>query len=51
MFVLQYAPRVAAINALEPAMEKLTDEGLREEASRLRSLVADGAELDSVLPV
>ena len=41
---------VAAINALEPRMQGLSDEGLRGVTDDLRNRVSAGAKLDTVLP-
>jgi preprotein translocase subunit SecA len=41
---------VESINALEPAMEKLSDEQLAAKTPELKAKVAAGATLDSVLP-
>jgi preprotein translocase subunit SecA len=46
----QYGQQVKAINALEPAISALSDEGLREKTQELKKRVADGAALDDVLP-
>jgi len=42
-------PLVAEISALEPAIQKLTDEQLREKTAEFRKRVADGASLDDLL--
>ena len=42
--------KVAEINALEPEIQKLTDVGFFEETKHLKSLVAGGESLDTVLP-
>jgi preprotein translocase subunit SecA len=44
-----YEKRAEAINGIEPEMELLDDEELREEAGSLRKRVADGEGLDDVL--
>lgn len=44
-----YYPKIAAINALEPEMEKLSDEELRARTEEFKKQVADGASLDSIL--
>jgi preprotein translocase subunit SecA len=44
-----YGPRVAEINALEPAMEALSDEQLRARTDEFRKQIADGVELDDIL--
>ena len=46
----QYSEAVRAINALEPAMAALPDDALRAKTAELKQKVADGAELDDVLP-
>ncbi|MBL8118280.1 MAG: preprotein translocase subunit SecA [Anaerolineae bacterium] len=45
----RYRDVVEKINALEPAMQKLTDSELRAKSDDFRRRLADGAELDSVL--
>ena len=45
----QFQKNVAAINALEPQMERLDDEGLKAKTDEFRQRVADGASLDSLL--
>ena len=47
--IKSYLPRVAEINALEGALEKLTDEELRARTDTLKKQVAEGASLDDVL--
>src|SRR5512145_2824977 len=42
-------PLVAEISALEPTIQKLTDEQLREKTVEFRKRVADGASLDDIL--
>ncbi|WP_020181071.1 preprotein translocase subunit SecA [Methylopila sp. M107] len=42
-------PRVAAINALEPEIKKLTDEQLRARTSEFREQLAAGKSLDDLL--
>src|SRR4026207_456940 len=42
-------PLVAEISALEPTIQKLTDEQLREKTAEFRKRVADGASLDDLL--
>ncbi len=44
-----YAPRVQAINALEPQIKALTDEQLRAKTAEFRKRIDDGATLDSLL--
>src|SRR5215216_2746439 len=43
-------PLVAAINALEPSMQPLTDEQLRDKTAEFKQRFADGASLDDLLP-
>ncbi len=45
-----YQRRVPEINALEPALEALSDEALRGKTAELRERLADGATLDELLP-
>ena len=45
-----YQRRVPQINALEPAMEALSDEALRAKTAEFRARLADGATLDDLLP-
>src|SRR5689334_12629069 len=45
-----YQRRVPQINALEPAMEALSDEALRAKTDAFRARLADGATLDELLP-
>src|SRR5215470_10076550 len=47
--VRKYQPRVDAINALEPEVEKLSDEALRARTAAFKKQVADGAALDDIL--
>jgi preprotein translocase subunit SecA len=47
--VRAYQPKVDAINALEPELEKLSDEELRARTDEFRKQVADGASLDDIL--
>src|SRR6187431_2350441 len=42
-------PLVVEISALEPTIQKLTDEQLREKTAEFRKRVADGASLDDLL--
>src|SRR5881628_268346 len=44
------APRVAAITALEPAIQALTDEQLRDKTREFRLRLDQGAPLDDLLP-
>src|SRR5687767_3796761 len=46
----QYSHAVQAINALEPALEKLSDEALRAKTNELKKRHADGAALEALLP-
>src|SRR5438132_4707795 len=46
----QYGQVVREINALEPALSSLTDDELRGKTGPLRERVANGEELDLVLP-
>jgi preprotein translocase subunit SecA len=43
-------PLVAEINALEPQIQALTDEQLRQKTGEFRQRLADGAALDALLP-
>src|SRR6187549_2998560 len=43
-------PTVAAINALEPQIQTLSDEQLRDKTNEFRRRVADGTSLDDLLP-
>jgi preprotein translocase subunit SecA len=45
-----YQRRVPQINALEPEMEALDDEGLRQRTAQLRQRLTEGATLDDILP-
>src|SRR3954462_9282593 len=47
--VRKYQPRVDEINALEPAIAKLSDDELRARTEAFKKQVADGASLDDVL--
>jgi preprotein translocase subunit SecA len=42
-------PKVAAINALEPALEKLSDADLKARTEEFRQQLKNGADLDSLL--
>src|SRR6476661_4637365 len=44
-----YRPKVAAINALEPEMSKLTDAELRARTEQFRAALAEGKTLDDIL--
>ncbi|HEX3378471.1 MAG TPA: preprotein translocase subunit SecA [Paraburkholderia sp.] len=48
--VKQYQKTVAAINALEPQIEQLTDDLLRAKTGEFRQRVASGESLDKILP-
>jgi preprotein translocase subunit SecA len=43
-------PLVEKINALEPEIQALSDEGLIEKTEELRTRIAEGASLDDILP-
>jgi preprotein translocase subunit SecA len=45
-----YQRRVPEINALEPAMEALSDDALRGKTAEFRQRLADGTPLDDLLP-
>ncbi|MBN9022382.1 MAG: preprotein translocase subunit SecA [Rhizobiales bacterium] len=44
-----YAPKIAAINALEPEVQALSDEQLRGRTAEFRAKVAEGVPLDDLL--
>ena len=46
----QYRAQVAKINALEPEIQKLTDEQLQAKTPELKQKLANGATLDDILP-
>jgi preprotein translocase subunit SecA len=48
--VKRMMPVVHAINALEPALQTLDDAALRGKTDELRKRIADGADVDDVLP-
>ncbi|MEJ0003270.1 MAG: preprotein translocase subunit SecA [Pararobbsia sp.] len=48
--IKQYQKNVAAINALEPQMEQLSDEQLTAKTAEFRQRVASGETLDRLLP-
>jgi preprotein translocase subunit SecA len=48
--VKTYRSRVAAINELEPAFAKLSDDELRAKTAEFRQRVASGTSLDDILP-
>src|SRR6201995_4229639 len=41
---------VAAVNEMEPQLEALSDEELRARTTQFKQQLADGAELDDILP-
>jgi preprotein translocase subunit SecA len=47
--VKRMGPTIAAIGALEPEMQPLTDAALRERTDALRQRLADGADLEDLL--
>src|SRR5579863_1890214 len=47
--IRQFRSRVAAINALEPEIEKLSDEELRARTEDFKKQLAEGKTLDDVL--
>ena len=48
--IKQYSQVVAGINALEPAMAKLSDQALKEKTNELKAKHAAGSTLDDLLP-
>jgi preprotein translocase subunit SecA len=46
----RYSERVGRINDLEPEMEELTDEELRQDAEQLREHARNGEPIDALLP-
>jgi preprotein translocase subunit SecA len=48
--VAEHAGAVAAINALEPEYEALSDDALRGKTGEFRLRLAEGADIDSLLP-
>src|SRR5712691_11918170 len=48
-YVKSLGPLVAAINELEPLLEAMSDDELRERTQRFKQQLADGAELDDIL--
>ncbi|CAG0973894.1 Protein translocase subunit SecA [Methylophilaceae bacterium] len=48
--VRQYAQKVAAINALEPAMQALSDEALKAKTEEFKQRYRNGESLDKLLP-
>ncbi|GAB4373462.1 MAG: preprotein translocase subunit SecA [Kiloniellaceae bacterium] len=49
-FLKGLTPTVAAINALEPQIQGLSDEALRARTAELRGRLAQGESLDDILP-
>ncbi len=49
-YVRSLGKHVDAINALEPTIEALTDEELRNQTEIFRKRLADGRKLDDLLP-
>ncbi len=47
--IRQFRSRVAAINALEPELEKLSDEELRARTAEFKKQLAEGKTLDDIL--
>src|SRR3990167_10964228 len=47
--IKSYAPKVAAINALEPEVAALSDEAIRARTAEFRSRLAAGEKLDHLL--
>src|SRR5689334_6541518 len=43
-------PRVAEINSLEPSIQVLSDEQLRQKTTEFRERVASGTSIDELLP-
>ena len=48
-YVKSLGPIVSAINELEPQLEAMSDEELRERTQRFKQQLSDGAELDDIL--
>lgn len=48
-YLSKLAPRVAAINALEPEMEALSDDALRAKTDEFRNRLSEGETLDNLL--
>ena len=46
----QYQKTVREINALEPAMEKLSDAELQAKTPEMKARIANGETLDAILP-
>ncbi|MEO1489708.1 MAG: preprotein translocase subunit SecA, partial [Pseudomonadota bacterium] len=49
-YVKSLGKTVAAINALEPQMQALSDDALRAQTDRFRTMLDDGSTLDDILP-
>src|SRR5581483_8597449 len=47
--IRSYRPRVEEINALEPELEKLSNDELRERTAKFKAQVAEGTSLDDIL--
>jgi preprotein translocase subunit SecA len=47
--VKRYQPNVAAINALEPELEKLSDDALRARTAEFKAQIANGRSLDDLI--
>ncbi len=47
--VKRYQPRIAAINELEPQMQRLSDDELKGKTAEFRERLAQGAKLDDLL--
>src|SRR5260370_22815684 len=47
--IKSYFPRVAAINALEPQLEGLSDQALRARTDAFKEQLTDGASLAAIL--
>src|SRR3974377_1355658 len=48
-YVKSLGPIVSAINEIEPELEAMSDEELRERTQRFKEQLADGTELDDIL--
>src|SRR5271157_1507666 len=48
-YVKSLGPIVSAINEIEPELEAMSDEELRERTQRFKQQLADGTELDDIL--
>jgi preprotein translocase subunit SecA len=49
-YLKSLGPIVAAVNELEPRLEAMSDDELRARTGRFKEQLADGAELDDILP-